>query len=276
MKKFRRSIFSFLSLLLLMLMSSTVLVHAQNVTQGYGVDATLERGMIVQLKSSDPSKVEPLTTAHVDKLQGVIVSQNDSPVTISNEGQKVFVANSGRYDVLVSDQNGALAVGDYVTISSISGIGMKADDKIGAVVVGKALQTFNGQDNVIGTQDAKSTTGSTQKVHIGRILVDVTLGKNPLLKSEESTLPQALQKISDNIAGKHVGTPRVIAGLLLLILAAGISGSILYAGVHSSIIAIGRNPLGKKAIMRSLLQVTLTSMIILVLGVMGVYLLFKL
>jgi hypothetical protein len=61
-----------------------------------------------------------------------------------------------------------------------------------------------------------------------------------------------------------------------MVLTAIIAGSILYAGVRTSMIAIGRNPLAKGSVTRNLIQVVVTSVIILIIGIVAVYLILKL
>jgi hypothetical protein len=46
--------------------------------------------------------------------------------------------------------------------------------------------------------------------------------------------------------------------------------------VRSSMIALGRNPLSRKSILRGMFQVIITSIIIFICGLFGVYLLLKL
>ncbi|MGH7241234.1 MAG: hypothetical protein ACREGB_02995, partial [Candidatus Saccharimonadales bacterium] len=118
---------------------------SQAVTQGYGSDTVLQNGMIVKLSDKDSSKVEPLTTDTVTKMQGVVVAANDATVTIGSDGNKsqVFVATFGHYDVLVSNQNGPIKAGDYITISALAGVGMKVDTTQ-PTVLGKATADFTG------------------------------------------------------------------------------------------------------------------------------------
>src|SRR5689334_14787290 len=125
----------------LILVSTHYPLLAQAVTQGYGSDQTLQRGMLVQLKDSDTSKVEAVKQATAEKMYGTVVDANDAPVTLSTDGKKVFVATAGQYEVLVSTQNGEIKPGDYIAVSAIDGIGMKAGPK-DEIVVGRSLAGF--------------------------------------------------------------------------------------------------------------------------------------
>ena len=249
-------------------------VTAQTVTQGYNSDQPLQRGMIVKLQSDDPAKVEPVTNDTIEQMHGIVVAANDAPVTLSADDQKVFVATSGKFEVLVSDQNGTINTGDYVSISAVPGIGMKANEQQ-QTVAGKALGGFDGKSGVIGTMDIKGGDGSTRSTSIGRVSLDIVVARNPLMRASQANLPGFLQKATEAIAGKQVSPARVYLGLGVFFISALIAGSILFAGVRSSITAIGRNPLSRR-INKSLIQVVLTSLIIFISGIFAVYLLLKL
>lgn len=247
-------------------------LSAQTVTQGYGADQPLQRGMIVGLQKKDPSKVEPINKDAADRIHGVIVNANDSPVTLSNEGQQVYVATIGRFDTLVSNQNGTIQPGDYVAVSSISGIGMKAnnDDQF---VLGKAIGGFDGKSNVLSTTALK---GTSKQVSIGRITVELGVKGNPVIKVKTPNLPYFLQTASQAIANKPVQSVRVYLGVVVFAITSIIAAVLLYAGIRNSLISIGRNPLSRKSITKSLIQVVLVSFIIFISGLFGVYLLLRL
>ena len=142
--------------------------------------------------------------------------------------------------------------------------------------IGKAIEGFDGDINSISTSEITDSLGNVNTVGIGRILVDIGVGSNPLFKPTESNLPGFLQRATEAIAGKEVSPVRVYIGLFILIAAASLSGSLLYAGIRSGLISIGRNPLSKKSITKSLFQIILTSIIIFLIGLFGVYLLLRL
>lgn len=258
----------------LILASAQFPILAQAVTQGYKSDQTLQRGMLVAIKTDDTTKIEAVKQDAAEKMHGVVVDANDAPVTLSNEGQKVFVATTGQYEVLVSTQNGSVKAGDFIAISAIDGIGMKASDKE-PIVVGRALGDFDGKTGAISTTTVKNSDGGETSVNIGRVKADVTVAKNPLLKATEPNLPDILKKASESIAGKPVNATRVYIAMFVFIVSTTIAGILMYGGVRSGIISIGRNPLGKKAIVRGMFQIIITGMIVFITGVFGVYLLLK-
>jgi hypothetical protein len=263
-----------LALALLCVVSSRYPLLAQAVTQGYGTDQTLQRGILVQLKKGDTTKVEIVKQENADKMYGVVVDANDAPVTLSSDGKKAFVATAGHYDVLVSTQNGEIKPGDYVAVSAIDGVGMKAGDKE-PVVIGRALAGFDGKTSVISSTKVKDSAGTEQAVNIGRVQTDITVAKNPLLKAQEPNLPEVLRKVSESIAGKPVNPARVYVAIVVFLISTIVSAVLMYGGVRSAIISIGRNPLGKKSIIRGMFQVVLTGLTVFISGIFGVYLLLK-
>jgi 6,7-dimethyl-8-ribityllumazine synthase len=263
------------ALSLLCVISTRYPLFAQAVTQGYGADQIMQRGMLVQLKKGDTTKVEVVKQETADQMYGVVVNANDAPVTLSSDGKKVFVATAGHYDVLVNTQNGEIKAGDYVTVSAIDGIGMKASDKE-PVVVGRALSGFDGKSNVISTPQVKDSNGGSKTVSIGRVQADILVAKNPLLKAEEPNLPSALKKVSESIAGKPVNPARVYISMFVFLLSTIVATTLMYGGVRSAIISIGRNPLSKKSIIKGMFQIIITGLTVFISGIFGVYLLLKL
>lgn len=264
-----------LGLIILFFVSISHPLAAQSVTQGYGSDENLQRGMLVSLKDGDATKVEPADLENAKRLHGIVVNPNDAPVTLSTDAQKTFVATIGRYDGLVSDENGTIRQGDFISVSKVRGIGMRADIA-SKNVIGKALIDFDGKAGVLSTTDLKDNGGVVQKINIGRIALDIGIGANPLAKPEQVNLPNFLQKASESIAKKSVSPVRVYLSLVILAASVAIAGSMLYAGIRSGMISIGRNPLSKQSIVRSLIQVIITSFIVFIIGIFGVYLLLKL
>ncbi len=251
-------------------------VHAQTVSTAYQTDGSVQKGMIVMLDPKNSKKVLPLSNKTDNAMQGVAVAANDTIVSFAGDGSaaEVFIATDGKYDVLVSTQNGTIKEGDIISISALDGIGMKADAGQ-SVILGKALQNFDGS-KALSTATLKSKDG-TQKVAIGLIQVDIGISHNPLAVSVTGPpVPAFLKRAGDAVSGKPVSTVRLYAALGVLFITGFMTASLLYGGVRSSLIAIGRNPLAKKSILRGLIQVVVLGMIVFVIGLFAIYLLLKL
>ncbi len=243
------------------------------VTQAYATKQPLEVGMIVGLDPNHPTEVEPLTSQHIQQMQGVVVPASAAPVTISSQtaANQVFVATLGRYDVLVSDQNGPINTGDYITISSLAGIGMKASSS-SQLVVGKAAGGFDGKDNVLGNDHF-----SGQNVNIGLVPVDLGIAHNPIAGASNQLVGFTfLQQVAHAITGKDSSPPRIYAALAIFVIIALIAAAVLYSGVRGGMVATGRNPLAKAAINRSLFEVVMAAVVIFAIGIGAIYLILKL
>lgn len=263
------------ALLLLVVLRMTGPLSAQTFTQGYDAEGAVQKGMVVRLKEGDANKVQAVSKEQMEAMHGIVVDPNDAAVTLSGGGEKAFVATRGRYEVLVSTENGAIAAGDLLTVSSLNGVGMKADNTQ-PIVIARSTEAFDGNSLAVGTAEVKDSNGGSHQVKLGRVMADINIGRNPLLKSEDPNLPGFLSEASEAIAGKKVDAVRVYISMSVFFITTIISGSLLYGGVRSGIISIGRNPLSKKQIIRGMLQVVIAGMIIFILGVFAVYLILKL
>lgn len=273
----RRIIHYVAGVVVLALLLVSAVVSAQSVSQAYDASDKVQRGMIVMINPKNTKQVVPLTTDDPNSMHGVVVAANETVLSLGGDGKtsQVFVANNGKYEALVSTQNGAIKTGDLIAISSLDGIGMKASGAQ-TVVLGKALTPFDGKQNVNGTMMLKSNVGN-RTVAIGKIAVDISIAHNPLAISVTGPpVPAFFKKAGEVISGKPVSTVRLYVSLIVLIITVFVTGSLLYGGVRSSLVAIGRNPLARKSIGRGLVQVIVLGLITFVLGLFSVYLLLKL
>lgn len=246
--------------------------------QSYSADAPLDSGTIVQLTGKNSDRVKIATQAQLANMFGVTVDRSQLALTLSNSDlqNETFVAASGTYNVLVSTQGGSIATGDYVTLSSVNGVAMKASDKE-KTVFGRAGASFDGKGVTLGTTKLKDTSGKeTRTVTLGSIPVTIDIKRNPNEKSTKANVPEALERIGQAIAEKEVSPIRIYLSMGITAISLIAAIAVLYSGVRNGMISIGRNPMSKKSIFRALFEVILTSIVILTIGVFAVYLLLKL
>jgi hypothetical protein len=244
--------------------------------QGYASDSALQIGTIVQLTGNDGTKVAAASNKNLNQMYGVVVDPHLLSLTISNSNlaNQVYVSTSGTYSVLVSTQGGPVKTGDYVTLSAIDGVGMKADTDE-ATVFGRAVTTFSGKSG-LGNVTLKDSSGTAKQVTLGVVQVAINIQRNPNKKSTKADLPKLLQRIGQAVAEKPIGPLRIYLSLAITGLSIIIAIITLYSGIRNSIISIGRNPLSKRSIFRGLLEIIVTSFLILIIGLFAVYLLLKL
>jgi len=246
--------------------------------QGYEAETPLDTGRIVQLSGNGSTRVKIASQKNPQNMFGVTVDRNQLSLTLSKEGMKneTFVAVSGTYNVLVSTQAGPIAAGDYVTLSAVDGVAMKADTEV-KKVFGRATDSFDGEGVTLGTTTLKDTEGkATKTVKLGSVPVTIDIRDNPTMKSTKANLPDVLQRAGQAIAEKPVSPIRIYLSIAIAVVCVIAVLLILYAGVRNGVVSIGRNPMSKKSIFRALIEVILTSVVILIIGVFAVYLLLKL
>jgi len=246
------------------------------IIQSYNADPSVAVGMIVGFKDKSHSLVIPLTAQASRNMLGVVVPASNATLALtpqSDNNQQVLVATAGTYLVLVSNQNGPIKAGDYLTMSSLSGIAMKANSEQ-QEVIGRAASSFNGTADVIDQAPIKTGSGQLTTVSISRVTVDLRLAPNPLY-SPNNSLPGALSKTAVAIVKKPVSAEQVYLSLILVILTFFVTGTIYYSAVRSSIVSIGRNPLSKRSIIAGLIKVLVVGLVVFGAGVLSSYLVLK-
>lgn len=269
-KNWLRNLILFSGLLLL----NVPAAFAQDFTQGYATNDNLLRGSVVSRNAEDPNIMDGATLDTLQDLFGVVVQSDETAISITSDTAGVFVASSGRFEVLVSNINGEVNEGDYITASGLKGFAMKADDRQ-ELIVGQALQTFDTTDEqrILSTQSVTTEAGETFDVAIGRILVEVNVGKNPVRGT--TAVPEWLQQFSIAIAGEVVSPIRIYSSLIVLLITFGLGGSVIYAGIRTSMVAIGRNPLSKRSVLKGFTRVAATAIVIFLTGFFAVYLMVR-
>jgi hypothetical protein len=247
-----------------------------SIIQSYNADPSVLTGMIVGFKDKTHSIVMPLSSLASRNMLGAVVPASNATLSLtpeSDSSQQVLIATAGTYDVLVSNQNGGIKSGDYLTISALDGIAMKSSSDT-QEVIGRSAGSFDGSKGVIDTVPIKSALGHVSTVALGRVPVDLRLSPNPLYV-KSSTLPGIVTKTAIAIAGKSVSIGQIYLCMTLLVLTFFVTGVIYYSAVRNGIISIGRNPLSKKSVIAGLLKVLVVGLIIFAAGVFAAFLVLK-
>jgi hypothetical protein len=253
-----------MSLAIIILPAFGLTAKADNVVNGYTASKPVQPGMIVAVDKAAAGSVKPTPANDSSQIFGIAIDPSDAPITLVGNNSQVFVATTGTYSVLVSAQGGAIQKGDYISMSSIDGIAGKAHAGQ-KLILGRAQSGFDGKTNVV------SSSGG---VSLGRVFVSVAIAKNPITSSDP-TLPEPLRKIADSIGNRSVPVIRVYTAMLIFLISLGAAVVILWSGVRSSMISLGRNPLSRHAIFSGMYKVVFTGIGVFAIGVAGVYLLLK-
>jgi hypothetical protein len=241
------------------------------ISQGFLTHGDVPSGSIVSLQKNSTDYIDLSTTTNANNILGIVIDGSPSPVVISSDqANQAQVATNGVEKVLVSDINGNIEVGDSVTASPISGVGMKATSNTKAVGIA--------QDNFPNTtskkQSYKDKSGKEHSVNIGEVPVLVNVAD--FFKQPEKTLiPQAIQNIANALAGKKVDSLPILISIGIFIVTLIVVVSIIYALIHSSIISVGRNPMSQAAVYRNVLQLSGLVVVILIGSVASIYMVLR-
>lgn len=266
-----------------MMVGSGVPAYAASATygggnvQGYAAENALQNGTVVEFDTAQ-NRVSTATKAKLERMFGVVVDRNQLPMQLTDDRivNQTFVATSGTYNVLVSTQGGPIANGDVVTMSSIDGVATKAGTEE-KTVLGRAAAAFDGKGVTLGMMTLKDAGGNMSRtVSLGLIPVTIGITRNPNQKSTKANVPPALERIGQAIAEKEVSPIRIYLSMAITVVSLIAAIVTLYAGIRNSVVSIGRNPMSKRSIFRALVEIILTSLLIVIVGLFAVYLLLKL
>ena len=199
------------------------------------------------------------------------VASNDSLLAVDATPGTTQVATNGTAAVLVSDIAGDIAVGDQVSVSPFNGVGMRGQS--GLRVIGLAQTAFSKNSPVASVQRVTDRKGKANRVAVGLVRVTIAIGGGSADAQYENL--NGLQRFARSITGHTVSTARAAISLVVVIVSLLALITLVYASIYSSIISVGRNPLAKYAVFRTLGSVlAMAALTTLVAGV-TVYLLLR-
>ena len=243
---------------------------AASIAQGYVTsDTDLVVGMAASLNAESATKTQNVVrsgTSNKAKFVGIITTKNANLLTLTNNNSTVVVATSGEVYAFVTDINGVVKKGDNLSISPIKGLLMKSESNE-VSVVGSALEDAAGK--ISTKQNIDVSGGKIQEISVTSLQLEV----NPRNIAGGDTKNQSFLRIlGQNVAGKQVSDWQAIIALVVFLLLLVVEGSLIYGSVHSSITALGRNPMARDAVYRQLAQVLLAVLAVLAFGVAIIYL----
>lgn len=218
-----------------------------DISHSYQAGSNITPGSIVSLDPQQSDYVQAANINNGSRLLGVVVGAGGSLIALDPTTGTVQVAISGTVNTLVSTINGPINIGDQIAVSPFSGVGMKALS--GSHVIGLAQSALSASSSNVITQQVTNKQGGKSQIKIGYIRISIATGVDTA-GSEEGL--NSLQKFAQSIVGHPVSTLRIILCVVVSVFALVALIVLIYASVHSSIIAIGRNPLARYSIFRSL------------------------
>lgn len=232
----------------LLVIFSPVSAATANISKSYGYASPIMKDSLVSVDPSNPSDVIPANTNNQKELIGIAVENADSLIAINPGKDKVQVASTGSAVLLVSNINGNIQPGYQVSVSPLDGIGMKAS--AGSEVIGIAQKAFSPNSPNTSKKTLKQINGNNSTVYIGYIPVAIQIGQASVTQKLN-----AFQKIGMSLTGKTIPTYRIILSIIVAIVTFFGLLILIYASIYGSIISLGRNPLAKESIFKTLSKI---------------------
>jgi hypothetical protein len=255
--KYLRVILATMPLFLVLGMPSVSAASA-NVSRSYHATSSIPNGSLVSLDSNHQGNVVAADTSNASKLLGVTLPSQDSLLAIDPSNTTIQVALNGSVSTLVSTVDGNIKVGDQVGASPFAGIGMEALP--GSHIIGVAQTSFTSKTSGVTTEQVKDKAGQTHQIDIGYIRVAIAVGTGASTSGGGSQA-NFLQRIIKSLTGKTISTVRIVLSLVVMVVALVSLVTLIYASIYGSIISVGRNPLAKNAIFRTLTSVMIMAII---------------
>lgn len=258
-------------LVIISFVSSVVSAAPSAISQPYQTATSdITEGTLVSLTAAKSGLVAPASASSAATLVGIAADSPLVELSASSKHSAVQVAVSGTANAFVSDINGPVKSGDKITVSPISGIGMKATTA--SEIAGTAQADLRSIKTI--TKTFTTTDGKTASVHVGLLPITVNVGyySAPISQASiASILPPFLQSIANTLTGKQVSPLRVLLGTCALLLGFIAVTIMLYVAIRSQIISIGRNPLAESAIRKGLVDAIVAAIGVLLITIGVVY-----
>lgn len=243
-------------LLLCSLVLLLALISARSVfaaSQGfYPTKEGIREAMLVSL-TANPEFVEPASLDNAERLVGLVGAGVPEDLI---DPDKIVIQTDGTVNALVSTINGDIAVGDAIGVSPLEGVGSKNSGEGWAVGIAQA--GFNGlSENAVKTK-VNDSSGQEREVFVGTVPVFIKIVNNSDNSSAASesaaqtdaVMPEVIQKIADSLAGKRVSTRALLLSFVLFLVGVVASVIIVNSAIRSGFMAVSRQPLSRKAIIR--------------------------
>lgn len=253
----------FTSLLVAILFTANVSALSP-ISQGYTAKDAVAIGSLVSLIPDESDTVESATVDNTSNLLGVVVSENNSSLTLGRgvDGE-VHVATGGSVEILVSDINGEVKEGDPVTASPIAGIGMRVSTNSKVIGIAQADMTTTNEEVI-------DDDGSEKTVKLGSVPVLINVSYH-YQTPEKTLIPSAIQNVANAIAGKSVSPLPIILSAIIFIVMLIVVMIIIFTMIRSSIISVGRNPLSQSAVYRDVIQLSAVVIVIIAAAIVTIY-----
>lgn len=233
--------------LLVLLSLTPVGAASANISHSYSSTGSIPNGSLVSLDPNRSDYIQLSDSGNGSRLLGVAVASDDSLLAVDATTGKVQVASSGTVSTLVSTLGGPVNVGDEIGVSPFGGIGMKAVP--GSHIIGLAQTGFDKSSAGAVTRTVTDKNGKSSQLAVGYVRVGIAISTDSVATNAQLN---GLQRLALGLTGHSVSTVRVVISLIVGLTGLLILITLIYSAIYGSIISIGRNPLAKYAVFRTL------------------------
>ena len=242
-----------------------------NISHSYKTLDAITNGSLVSLDKQKGEYVTAANTDNSERLLGVATASSQSLLAVDDNSGNVQVAISGEVNTLVSNLTGDIKVGDQIAASPFSGVGMKATP--GTQVVGLAKSSFSSNSPGAVKRTITDKNGDKRSISVGTIVVSIGVGTDTTTNEDKDL--NSLQRVAKSFTGRVIPLPRIIISIVITVASLLTLVTLIYAAIYGSIISIGRNPLAKYAVFRTLGSVIAMAVLIAIITVTALYLLLR-
>lgn len=240
----------------------------------YVINKAARPGMLMSVSATDPNVAEP---ASVDTAESLIGILGDQPTSFDFQDGQKNVLTGGVRNTLVTTVYGDIKKGDFITASSVIGMGAKL---VGSGwVVGIAQSDFSSATQGAVTSMVTNEAGRQHEVYAGMVPVLIKVVYHDDMQSEKerdvSFIPESLLREIESITGRKASQFAVMLAFLLLIAGLVIGGLIVYSAVKNGITSISRQPLAKQVIMQRMIQSCIVAFALILASIVGALILIK-
>lgn len=227
-----------------------ILSYAQNTSSGtaFSITASDKNAKDGHIIVSTPKGFALSSTAYDSNTYGVLTENPSVYLENTADSGSKPVITSGKVFVLVSSINGNIKQNDFITTSTIAGVGQKATRN--GMILGTALENYS---------------NSNQKI-TAKILVTVNPHFNASFADTKTNILEVLRNASDPTTLTQLTSLRYVVAAGIVLVAFGI-GFVYFGRVASSgVEALGRNPLASRTIQLSLVFNLIVIIVIVIAG----------
>jgi len=219
--------------------------------------------------AGDGSEVAAANMQNGNRLVGVVVDSSQTSLALESSAPEsvVQVVLSGNAEAYVTTLGGDIHAGDAISVSPVSGFGMRAGQ--GLRIVGIAQADVTSTTPGVHALYIKDARGISRTVYMGAVPIVVGVGSGAVAAS--AGLSSSLQSLATVVAGHQVSTLQATLSFIIVVISVGALMALIYGAIHAGIVAIGRNPLALWSILRSVLQILGMGLLIAAVAAVALY-----